>query len=218
MSPPRSTKDWKAYLEPHLSASLQNVTDAIMRTDAVQSWLRTASTKAAEGLGRGPGMQAEMQGYLQMKNALENQFPTLLDAVDELTEGCGTVDLDWRPLNPTQTRIQITFDREFTVHLFVRLSELAPETTRDAVQTVAEALPEGTPFPNRPNTVTGLVGHDRSCVGVRVHEHLGEDRQRQYRTVTLLPENRDDLEKLSETDAAKRLHQLFAPPDPSSVA
>lgn len=217
MSSPRSTEDWKARLESHLSTSLKEASDAIMRTDAVQAWLRNASTEAAEGLGPRSGMQAEMQGYIQMKNALEDQFPTLRDAVDELTEGCGEIDLDWRPLNPTQSRVQVTFDREFTVQLFVRLTDLTPESTRGAIQTVADALPEGTPFPNRPNTVTALVGHDGSSVGVRVREHLGEDRQRRYRTVTLLPETRDDLNNLSEQEAANRLRQLLAPTDSSSV-
>jgi hypothetical protein len=217
MSSPHSVEDWKARIEPHLSTSLQEASDAIMRTDRVQTWLRKASTEAAEGLGPGSGMQGEMQGYIQLKNALKDQFPALLDAVDELTEGCGEVDLDWRPLNPTQSHVQVTFDREFTVQLFVRLTDPTSESTRGAIQTVAHALPEGTPFPNRPNTVTGLVGHDESCVGVRVREHLGEDRQRRYRTVTLLPDTRDDLDKLSEQEAANRLRQLFAPTDSSSV-
>lgn len=217
MSSSRSVEDWKACIEPHLSTSLQEASDAIMQTDRVQTWLRSASTEAAEGLGPGAGMQAEMQGYIQIKNALEGRFPALVDAVDELTEGCGEVDLDWRPLNPTQSRVQVTVDREFTVQLFVRLTDLTPESTRDAVQTVVDALPEGTPFPNRPNTATGLVGHEGSCVGVRAYDHLGEDRQRRYRTVTLLPENRDDLDKLSKQEAANRLRQLFAPTDSSSV-
>jgi hypothetical protein len=217
MSAPRSKEDWEAYLAPHFSTSIEDVSDALMRTDAVQTWLREASTDAAERLGPGAGMQGEMEGYIQLKNALEDQFPALVDAVDELTEGCGEVDLDWRPLNPTQSHVEVAFDRAFTVELFVRLTDLTPEAARSAVQTVAEALPEGTPFPNRPNTVTGLVGHDGTCVGVRAHEHLGDDQQRRYRTVTLLPEHRDDLDKLSEPEAANRLRQLLAPTDSSSA-
>jgi len=213
MSSPRSIEDWKARIEPSLSTSLSEANASIMQTDRVQKWLRSASTEAAERLGPGARMQAEMQGYIQMRNDLEDQFPALVDAVNELTEGCGEVDLDWRPLTPTQSRVQVAFDREFTVQLFVRLADLTPDSARGAVQTVAEALPEGTPFPNRPNTVTGLVGHEGACVGVRVHEHLSEDRQRRYRTICLLPETRDDLDKLSEQEAASRLHQLFASTD-----
>jgi len=213
MSSPRSIEDWKARFEPSLSTSLPEANASIMQTDRVQKWLRSASTEAAERLGPGARMQAEMQGYIQMKNDLKDQFPALVDAVDELTEGCGEVDLDWRPLTPTQSRVQVAFDREFTVRLFVRLADLTPDSARGAVQTVAEALPEGTPFPNRPNTVTGLVGHEGACVGVRVHEHLSEDRQRRYRTICLLPETRDDLDKLSEQEAVSRLHQLFASTD-----
>jgi len=217
MSSSRSVDDWNTHIEPHLSTSLQEASDKIMQTDEVQSWLRTASTDAAEELGPGAGMQAEMQGYLRMKKALRDRFPALVDAVDELTEGCGEIDLDWRPLNPTQSRVQITFDRAFTVHLYVRLTEMTPNTTRTAVRTVADALPEGTPFPNRPNTVTGLVGHDGACVGIRVREHLGEDRRRRYRTVSLLTDAHDDPEHLSEQDAANRLRQLFASTDASSA-
>lgn len=218
MSSSRSKKEWKAHIEPHLSTSLQAVSDAITRTDEVQAWLRDASTAAAERLGSAGGMQGEMQGYVRMMNDLENRFPALLDAVDDLTEGCGQVDLHWRPTNPNLSRVQVAFDRNFTVDLFVRLDARTPEAVQEVIGTVADALPDGTPYPNRPNTVTGLVGHDGVCVGVRVREHLSEDRQGQYRTVTLLPDNQDDLENLSEKEAASHLLQMLASPDSSSGA
>ena len=213
-----SKEDWKARIEPHLSTSLRDVSDALTRTDVVQTWLHDASMEAAEGLGSVSGMQGEMQGYMRMMNALEDRFPELLAAVDELTDGCGTVDLHWRPMNPNFSRVKVTFDRDFSVKLFVRLAALTPEAVRSALDTVAEALPEGDPFPSRPNAVTGLVAHDGSCLGVRVREHLAEDGQGRYRTVTLLPEDRDDIENLSLDDAARRLRQLLAPSDPSSAA
>lgn len=216
MPPSRSKEDWKARIEPHLSTSLRDVSDAITRTDEVQKWLHDASMEAAEGLGDVTGMQGEMQGYLRMMNALEDRFPELLAAVDELTDGCGQVDLHWRPLNPNFSRVQVTVDRDFTAKLFVRLGEPTPEAAQSALHTVADALPEGDPFPNRPNTVTGLVVHDGSCLGVRIREHLAEEGQGRYRTVTLLPDDRDAIENLSLEDAARRLHQLLASSDSSS--
>lgn len=217
MASPRSKKDWKALIEPHLSTSLREVSDAITRNDVVQDWLHEASMEAAEGLRDASGMQGEMQGYMRMMNALEDRFPELLAAVDELTEGCGSVDLHWRPMNPNFSRVKITFDRGFTVKLFVRLDAPTPEAAHSAIGTVTDALPKGDPFPNRPNTVTGLVAHDGSCLGVRVREHLGEEGQGRYRTVTLLPEDRDDIENLSTDDAARQLLQLLAPSDTSSA-
>ena len=217
MAPPSTTADWKARIEPHLSTSLREASDAITRTDVVQAWLHDASMEAAEGLGSVSGMQGEMQGYMRMMNALEDRFPELLAAVDELTDGCGQVDLHWRPMNPNFSRVKVTFDRDFTVKLFVRLEDLTPEAARSALHKVADALPEGDPFPNRPNAVTGLVAHDGSCLGVRVREHLGDEGQGRYRTVTLLPENRDDIENLSVDDAGRYLRQLLAPSDDSSA-
>jgi hypothetical protein len=217
MSTPVSEEDWKARIEPYLSTSLREVSDTLTRTDVVQQWLHDASMDAAEGLGDVSGMQGEMQGYMRMMNALEDRFPNLLDAVDELTEGCGSVDLHWRPMNPNFSRVEIAFDRDFTVKLFVQIETLTAEAARSALATVADALPDGNPFPNRPNTVTGLVAHGGACPGVRVREHLSEDGQETYCTVTLLPETSDDIENLSESDAAVRLRQVLAPDDSGAV-
>jgi len=217
MAPPSTKADWKAHIEPYLSTSLREVSDTITRTDVVQAWLHDASMEAAEGLGGVSGMQGEMQGYMHMMDALEDRFPELLAAVDELTDGCGEVDLHWRPMNPNFSRVKVTFDCDFTVKLFVRLEDLTPEAARSALHTVADALPDGDPFPNRPNTVTGLVAHDGSCLGVRIRDHLGEEGQGRYRTVTLLSEDRDDIENQSMDDAAHRLRQLLAPSDASSA-
>lgn len=218
MSSPRTKEDWKARIEPHLSTSLRAVSDAIMRTDVVQRWLRTASTEAAEGLGQTSGLQGNMQGYMQMMNALEDQFPELLAAVEDLTAGCGHVDLHWRPMNPSLSRVEVAFDREFEVELFVRLETLTPAAVRSAIDTVAETLPDGTPFPNRPNTATGLVGHQGACLGIRVREHLADDGQGRYRTVMLLPKQRNGIEHRSLEDAARQLRQILAPADSSSDA
>ena len=217
MAAPRTKEDWKVRIEPHLSTSLRDVSDAITRTEVVQEWLHDASMDAAEGLGGVSGMQGEMQGYMRMMNALEDRFPELLAAVDELTDGCGQVDLHWRPMNPNFSRVKVTFDRDFTVKLFVRMDALTPEAAQSALHTVADALPDGDPFPNRPNTVTGLVAHDGSCLGVRVREHLGDEGQGRYRTVTLRPKDRDDIENLSVDDAGRYLRQRLAPSDASSA-
>ena len=203
-----SVADWKERIEPHLSTSLQTVSDRITQTEVVQSWLHDASMEAAHGLGQMSGVQGEMMGYMRMMDDLEAALPNLLDAVEELTEGCGNVELHWRPLQPNFSRLYVDFDRDYTVKLFVRVATCTHESVRDGLTTVAQGLPEGTPFPNRPNTVTGLVAHDGRCVGVRVKEHLREDNQT-VRSVTLLPPDQSPVEKLSPTDAAQQLLSLL---------
>lgn len=218
MSSSRTKEDWTALLTPLLSTSVQAANERLMQTDEIRTWLREASTNAAEGLRRQPNMRGQMQGYTQLKSAFDEHFPELLEAVEDLTDGCGTLDLDWTPMNPTLCRVEVQFHRDLSIDLFARLEAPTPEAARTALQTVAEALPDGTPFPNRPNTVTGLVAHDGSCLGVRVREHLGKDSQGRYRTVSLLPESRDAIKNLSVQDAAPRLLQLLAPADSSSAA
>lgn len=217
MASPQSKDDWKAHLDAALSDSLRAVSDRITRVPAVQEWLRTASMEVAEGLGSASGVQGEMQGYMRMRNALEDRFPELVAAVEELTEGCGHVDLHWRPMNPNFSRVEVAFDRDVRVDLFVRLADLTPEAARDALYTVVEALPDGAPFPNRPHTVTGLVAHDGTALGVRVREHMAEEGQGRMHTVTLLPASGDALEKLSGPEAVERLLQELSSADDSSL-
>lgn len=206
-----SKADWKDRIAPHLSTSLQTVSEKITQTKAVQSWLHDASMEAAAGLGQMSGVQAEMQGYMRMMDDLDAELPELVAAVKELTDGCGSIDLHWRPLQPNFSRLYVDFDRDFKVKLFVRLSDCTTDAARDAVAMVADALPKGEPFPNRPNTITGLVAHEGRNAGVRVKEHLREEGAGTYRSVTLLPSDQDPMENLDPSKAAQRLHQLLCP-------
>lgn len=213
--PTFSKDDWIARIEPHLSTSLQTVSETITQAEPVQSWLRNAATNAAEGLGQRRGMQAEMQGYARLMDDLEDAFPELLAAVSELTAGCGTVDLNWRPLQPTRSRLYVAFDRDVDVDLFVRLDDCTTQLARDAFGAIAEALPEGEPYPNRPNTITGLVAREGTSVGVRLKEHLQKERGRR-RTVTLLPSDGAPVENLAAAEAPRRLVRLLCPDGPGS--
>lgn len=209
MASPRSKDDWKALIEPHLSDSLRAAGDTITRTERVQDWLRNASMEAAEGLGHTSGLQGEMQGYMRMMNALEDRFPELIDAVEDLTEGCGKVNLHWRPLHPVYSRLYIDFDKDYSVDVFHRLSDRSQEAARQALEAVAEHLPEGTPFPNRPNTVTGLVALQGYCLGIRVKEHVRENSRRRYRSVTLFPPDQSPIEALSVEETPSRMVHLL---------
>lgn len=203
------TKDeWKARLQPALSESLQTANDTIMQTKEVQSWLRSAAMDAAETLGQQRGRQGEMQGYSYLMDALEDELPALLDAIEELTEECGTIDLKWRPMHPPQSRLYVAFDRPYTVTLFCRLSDCTDAAARTAIATVVDALPEGEPFPNRPNEVTGLVARDGRGVGVRVKEHLRDDGGT-AKSVTLLPADQQPQKNLSGPEVVQNLQRLL---------
>jgi len=204
-----TTDEWMERIAPHLSTSLERVSEAIMHTNAAQSWLRRAAAEAAEGLARRPGLQAEMQGYAHMKDDLEETLPNLVAAVEALTEGCGEVDLKWQPHQPKRSRLYVSFDRDYSVAVFCRSADCTPEAVREALSAVVDALPEGEPFPNRPNEVTGLVARNGTAVGVRVREHLRKDGTGTTRRLTLLPPDRNDRESLSGSEAARELLRLL---------
>lgn len=204
------TKDeWKDRIAPHLSTSLQAVSDKITQTEEVQTWLQRASLNAAEGLEQLSGVQGKMRGYMQMMEDLEESLPNLVAAVDDLTAGCGAVDLQWRPLQPNFSRLYLSFDRDYKVEVFCRLSACREEAARETLTIVAGALSAGDPFPNRPNTATGLAAREGNATGIRVKESLRKEESGTIRSVTLLPSNQNDIEDLSETEAARRLLQLL---------
>lgn len=200
-------EDWKTRIEPHLATSLRTVSERITQTEAVQNWIRRASMTAAEGLGQTPGLSGEMQGYMQMMSDLEQELPNLAAAVDELTDGYGHLDLNWHPLRPNSSRLYVDFDLDYEVKLFLRLADCTRERTVSAIGAVVDALPQGDPFPNRPNVATGFVVRNDRGLGVRVKSRLQEDRSGTYRRVTLLPPEEAPIENLEMSAAARTLLQ-----------
>jgi len=208
--------DWIDRIEPHLSESLSSANDRINQSEPVQAWIRRASSEAAEAVPQSPapGMGEQMKGYAQMTSALELDLPALLEAVNELTDGFGHLELDWRPFNPSLSRLLIAFEDDFSVDVFCRLPACRRNSAQEVLQAIETVLPQGDPFPNRPNAATGFVVHDGNGLGVRVHDHLDQSGSR-YQTVSLLPLNQEPVTGLSRTDAVSPLlDRLCAPSDP----
>jgi hypothetical protein len=206
--PSLSVTDWKDRIRPHLAVSMQDVSDAITNAAPVQSWMHEASFEAAEGLADMHAMQAEATGHMRMLNDLHDTFPALAEAVDELTDGFGSLDIHWRPLTPNFSRIKVSFDRDYSVKAFVKLDGRSPSDAQTALDTLRTTLPKGDPFPNRPHEVTGLFVYDGIPLGVRLHDRLGETSR--HITVTLLPENARPAEDLPVDVAPRAIAQYFA--------
>jgi len=208
-APPRTISDWKALLAPALDESLEAASRVMTNAPAVQSWLHTASFESAMGLEMQSDMQAAAMAYGAMLDDLHDTFGPLVEAVRELTDGCGKLDLHWRPLSPQFSTLRIAFGTDYDVRVFHRIEAdlVTPEVARTALHRIAKALPKGDPFPNRPNEATGMLSHDGHCLGVRLREHHADAGRR--RTVTLLPPQHEPLADLSEADAARAIAQWF---------
>lgn len=200
-------QDWKDRIASHLYTSLDAASEVITRSEAVQTWLQHATTEAAQELRNVSGMQGQMRGYAQMMDALETELPNLVAAVDDLTDGYGHLDLHWRPLQPNFSRLYVEFDVDYSVDLCVRLSACTPSAAQDTLAAIADALPDGTPFPGRPNRSTGFVVREGRGLGVRVNEHLHRDQSATYQSITLLSPSGDTTETLSRSDVLEPLLQ-----------
>ncbi len=209
---PQTKADWIDRIEPLLNDSLEDVSERITSAAPVQRWLQEASFEAARDLGGASDMQAQAQAHAWMRDDLEATFPALVAAVDELTEGCGSLSLSWRPLQPSYSRVHITFDRDFEVDLFWRFSALDANQAQALLRQLRNNLPKGTPFPNRPNKATALAAHAGRSTGVRLLDYASET-QKRWQTITLLPHDHEPIEKLAPTDAVDRLLRLLAAPD-----
>lgn len=196
---------WKERLAPHLSVSLRDVSDRITNQSDVQAWLHEASFRAAEGLAQMQTAQAEAEGYMRMMTDLEETFPDLVDAVADLTDGCGQLDLHWRPLTPSFSRLYVHFEQEIDPVVFCRMDGDDPPAARRVIETVADALPKGDPFPNRPNEAPAVVSVKGHCFGLQVEERLAEGANRTVRSVTLFPPSGQPIEELTVEDAARRI-------------
>lgn len=203
-----SKEQWKERIRPHLSSSIQEISDAITNQAALQSWLHEASFEAADGLGKMHAMQAEAMGHMRMMDDLESTFPELVDAVDELTSGFGTLDLQWRPLTPNFSRLRISFSPDYEVNVFVRLGGTSPSDAVEVIETLRAALPKGEPFPNRPNERTALAVLGDTSLGVRLSEHAAAEGNRRQ-TVTLLPPGAKPAENLSPPQAVDGIARYF---------
>ena len=199
--------EWKERLAPVLPVSLREASDRMTQAAPVQKWLHSASFEAAEGLTQMPPTQAEAEGYWRMMDALADRFPELLRAVESLTDGCAAVDLHWRPLSPSFTRIYLrpTDDRDSDV--LIRLDGCAETDVREALQTLSKALPKGKPFPNRPHEATGTMVFDGQCLTVRLREHVGEEETRRLSILLLRGEASSD--PLPFDNAVRHIHAFF---------
>ena len=145
-----------------------------------------------------------------MQRALTKQFPALAEAAGEATGGCGRLALQWRPLQPAYSKVHLAFDGGLDPDVFCVLSSPALSTVRRALGTVAAALPEGAPFPRRPNTATGLFEHKGRCLAVRYREHQREGDSATQRSVVLLPDGEATNEH-PEDEAARGIVAYLAP-------
>lgn len=193
--------EWVDRLRPAFDDSMEAVSERITSAASIQRWLHNASFEAAADVGSFDGAQAEAMGYMYMIDDLDAQFPELKAAVQELTDGCGSLDLSWRPLTPNFSRVYVDLGGDYDAKVFARIDAPTRSAVESALTRVARALPSGDPYPNRPHEVTGVVSCAGRCLGVRVRQHLADDGPSTYPTISLLPPGASATDPMRPGDA-----------------
>jgi hypothetical protein len=191
--------------------SLAEASERVTAHPALQTWLREAGFEAARGLRAGDAM-AQAQAHGRMTRDLKEQFPALVEAVDEATGGCGALALQWRPLQPNYSKVRLSFfDGDLEPEVFCALATPALSAAKRAVEAVRAALPKGEPFAGRPNEATGVLEHDGRCLGVRFRERASGGEHEQRRGVALVPAPGDETDEHTEAEATRGVVAYFAP-------
>ena len=209
-APLLSASAWKERLAPAFTRSMRAVHEKITSQRSVQQWLQQASFQAAQNLTAANHFQAEAQAHARLLADLADTFPALVEAVHELTDGCGQLDLHWRPLNPNYSRVEVRFGRDFEIDVFYRCEAMDEANLQAALRCVKSVLPDSEPFPGRPQTATGLVAYAGRVAGFRWVRRLN-DKRKTWVTGTVLPPNADAIENIRPSSALQVLRQVLVP-------
>jgi len=145
---------------------------------AVQEWLRTASLEAAVNVGDMSDIEASGMAYSYLRDELRGTFPALLEAVKQLTHGCGTVDINWRPLMPQYSSLYVAFSATDEVRLCASVDPATPDVVAAAADALVQSLPQGMPFPKRPYVRQAVFAAPDICLLVRaVDRNAGGNRR-----------------------------------------
>lgn len=210
-----SKQDWMKLLADPFEESMARVHETMTNHPAVQSWLKEDIFESTLNVEADSGVEEAAAAYGDIMANLEDRFPELLSAVKELTQGCGEVDLDWRPLSPQLTGLCVNFRRDLKIDVFVGLHEATPEAVSGALDRLIDQLPKSEPFPNRPNETTGIISSSGRCVAIRARDH-NVDRNTRKQTFAVIKKHGDASGQHTRAEIEEHILKELTQPESDS--
>ncbi|MEM9666141.1 MAG: hypothetical protein AAF970_14480 [Bacteroidota bacterium] len=172
----RSVDDWTERLTDALTTSVEHAQAILTNDPEVQDWLRPAALEAAMHLQGGHDPIAAAQAYGDLLDGLHRTLPHLIEAVAAVTGGHGRLDVDWRPMTPEYSRLNLTFRLGVKPDLLVRLKEIEEGAIEALLTSLVAHLPPGDPFPGRPHRVRAVLLAGGHAIGLELQASSGGDR------------------------------------------
>ncbi len=194
----RAVDDWLALLAPAFQQPLRQVEERMNADPELQQWLQEAAFQAAMEASWQADPYALSAAYQRLQDELAARFGALAEAVAQLTQGHGRLRLNWQPDAPHYSRVEIDFGRDYTVDLFVPLTDPLPEALHRVLERLRDLIPIHDPYPHRPHQATALLVYQGRSPALRVLDHL-TPAGRQQTAMIFLPDRTPSSEMPPET-------------------
>lgn len=194
----RAVDEWLALLAPAFQQPLRQVEELLNADPELQQWLQEAAFQAAMEASWQSDPYALSAAYQRLQDELETRFGSLAEAIAHLTQGCGRLRLNWQPDAPHYSRVEIDFGRDYTVDLFMTLTDPLPQALHRALERLRALIPLDDPYPRRPHQATALLFYRGKAPALRLLDHLTPAGRRQT-ALLFLPDQKPSSEMPPET-------------------
>lgn len=162
-----------------------HASSALTNDPSLQGWIQERAQAAALGLYGEADINAISDAYSDLLADFREDFSTLVQAVEQLTDGLAQPDVRWDPLSPHLSGIVIRFAAPFPIDVFRRLGAIDEGSVASVFADLSEYLPQTEPYRGHPHVVGVMLLHRGRGLPLQiVDEQQGEHR---VRTVRLQP-------------------------------
>ncbi len=194
----RAVDEWLALLAPAFRQPLRQVEDLINADPELQQWLQEAAFQAAMEASWQSDPYALSAAYQRLQDELETRFGELAEAIARITHGLGRLRLNWQPDAPHYSRVEIDFGRDYTVDLFMTLTDPLRDALQRSLERLRALIPLDDPYPRRPHQATALLFYQGQAPALRLLDHL-TPAGRQQTAIVFLPDRKPSSEMPPET-------------------
>ncbi|ACY48782.1 hypothetical protein [Rhodothermus marinus] len=204
----RAVDEWLALLAPAFRQPLRQVEDLINADPELQQWLQEAAFQAAMEASWQSDPYALSAAYQRLQDELKARFGELAEAIARITHGLGRLRLNWQPDAPHYSRVEIDFGRDYTVDLFMTLTDPLRDALQRSLERLRALIPLDDPYPRRPHQATALLFYQGQAPALRLLDHL-TPAGRQQTAIIFLTDRKPSSEMPPET-ALQVLHAYLS--------
>ena len=203
-----SANDWQRKIQPALESSVADANQVITNTQDIQKWLQTASLEASSQLQGMADATAQMHAYRALLDSFLRQHPELLEAVRTLTHGAATIGIDWRPMAPQHSQVELDFETDADIDLFLPIEEAGAGSIHAAFETMERHLPKSDAYPGHTHEIGAVLAKPGRKVGIILRKKTSKDGSTR-RSYALEAPSYEDVDGLTREQAVEAVRRYF---------